>query len=137
MTQHTFTVTPAGVSPVTDEPRWTVVQYVDGVTKGGDWHWARERYAHRAAAIYRAYPQLHGRPTSELPELLTETDEDWEARKDRRYAWQDFGQRTMTESYDTLTRKGGAGWTSEYDPELDRFDVRTPEGQRRAYRRVA
>jgi hypothetical protein len=133
---HAFTVVQTGPSIVTGDPLWTVVQYTDSVAKGGDWHWVRERYAHRAAAIYRAYPQLHGRPTSELPELLFETDEDYTERKDRRYAWQDFGQRTMTESYDALTRKGGPGWTSEYDPELDRFNVRTPEGQHRVYRRV-
>lgn len=133
---HTFVVERTELNNVTGDPAWTVVEYVDGVAKGGDWHWVRERFAHRAAALYRAYPQLHGRPTSELGELLFETDEDWEARKDRRYAWQDFGQRTMTESYDALTRKGGPGWTSVYDPDWDLFHVHTPEGEFRQYRRV-
>lgn len=33
---------------------FTVVETVDGVCRGGDHHWVRERYAHRAADLYRA-----------------------------------------------------------------------------------
>jgi hypothetical protein len=33
-------------------PWWSVVQYIDGVCKGGDHHWLRLSTAHRARTAY-------------------------------------------------------------------------------------
>lgn len=45
---------------------WTVVQYADGVCKGGDHHWVRERFALRAMKLYQLAPKLHGEPSDRL-----------------------------------------------------------------------
>lgn len=42
---------------------FTVVETVDGVCRGGDHHWVRQRYAERAAVVYRELV----RPDSDLP----------------------------------------------------------------------
>ena len=41
-------------------PVWTVVQYVDGVAKGGDHHWLNEGMAYRAANAYVRGIAKHG-----------------------------------------------------------------------------
>lgn len=73
---RTYVVEHAGKSPVTGEDRWTVVEYVNGEATGGDHHWVRERYAERAAEMYRQDPTLHGKPASHLRMLGLRFDPD-------------------------------------------------------------
>lgn len=41
-------------SPVRGSRSWGVFEDVDGVTRGIDFHWVREDFAHRAAEQYRS-----------------------------------------------------------------------------------
>ena len=47
-------------TPATGYKVWTVVQYVDGVAKGGDHHWLNEGMAYRAANAYVRGIAKHG-----------------------------------------------------------------------------
>ena len=83
MSTHTYVVGRVGDSLVTGDPLWTVVEYVDGRPTGGDWHWVRDRYAERAAEMYRRDPSLHGRPSNHLKMLglVTESDAEYDAHR--------------------------------------------------------
>jgi len=81
MRTHTYAIEQT-TSPVTGDPLWTVVEYVDGKPTGGDWHWVRERYAQRAMAMYQDDPSLHGKPASHLKMLglVCESDAEHDAQ---------------------------------------------------------
>jgi len=51
-------------------PHWTVIQYKDGVCRGGDLHWLSKGMAEAAHLVYRRWPALHGATESTVMDAM-------------------------------------------------------------------